>query len=292
MRDRNSEFLQWFHFRAAGSAGVPMVLKIGDLNNSAYPAGWPGYRAAVSEDRDYWGRAETSFDKDEDGGTLTIRHTPASGLAWFAYFAPYSWERHQDLVAQAALGPGVSYRSLGRTLDGRPIDCLEMGEGATQVWLFARQHPGESMAEWWMEGALDKLTDPADPIARLLRRECTLHVVPNCNPDGSVRGASADQCHRRKPQPRVARADCGTLARSACHPQCDGCDRRRFRDGRARRRGDRSQFPRRLRRHSLVERGAGRAIYALSHDPGAAHARFPDRPRATRPPAPAKPISR
>ena len=187
-RDRNSEFFQWFHFRAAGCAGEPMVLKIGDLNNSAYPAGWPDYRAALSEDREYWQRAETSFDKDEDGGTLTIRHTSASGLAWFAYFAPYSWERHQQLVAEAALRPGVAYRCLGRTLDGRPIDCLEMGEGATQVWLFARQHPGESMAEWWMEGALDKLTDPADPIARSLRRDCRLHLVPNCNPDGSVRG--------------------------------------------------------------------------------------------------------
>src|SRR5690606_24266191 len=27
-----------------------------------------------------------------------------------------------------------------------------------------------------------------DPVARILRRECRLHIVPNCNPDGSVRG--------------------------------------------------------------------------------------------------------
>jgi murein tripeptide amidase MpaA len=63
-----------------------------------------------------------------------------------------------------------------------------MGEGETQVWLYARQHPGESMAEWWMEGALECLTDPADPVARRLRQLCSLHVVPNCNPDGSRRG--------------------------------------------------------------------------------------------------------
>jgi murein tripeptide amidase MpaA len=56
------------------------------------------------------------------------------------------------------------------------------------VWLYARQHPGETMAEWWMEGALDKLTDEDDPVARVLRRECTFHVVPNMNPDGSRRG--------------------------------------------------------------------------------------------------------
>jgi murein tripeptide amidase MpaA len=187
-RDNQSEFYQWFHFRVAGAEGRELELKIGDLNGSAYPDGWPGYRAAVSEDRSWWGRAETTFDKHEDGGTLTIRHAPAGDLAWFAYFAPYSLERHHDLVSEAAASEGVAYRRLGLSLDGRPIDCLELGEGDIPVWLYARQHPGESMAEWWMEGALEVLCDPADPVARVLRRKCRLHVVPNANPDGSYRG--------------------------------------------------------------------------------------------------------
>ena len=187
-KDHQSDFYQWFHFRVTGAAGRELVLRIGDLNASAYPAGWTDYDACVSEDREYWGRAPSSFDKSEDGGTLTVRYTPASDVAWFAYFAPYSMERHHHLVAEAAASEGVAYRCLGLTLDGQPIDCLEMGEGERQVWLYARQHPGESMAEWWMEGALEVLTDPADPVARVLRDKCRLHVVPNCNPDGSRRG--------------------------------------------------------------------------------------------------------
>ena len=187
-KDHQSDFYQWFHFRVTGAAGRELVLRIGDLNASAYPAGWTDYDACVSEDREYWGRAPSSFDKSEDGGTLTIRYTPASDIAWFAYFAPYSMERHHDLVAETATSEGVSYRCLGLTLDGQPLDCLEMGEGETQVWLYARQHPGESMAEWWMEGALEALCDPADPVARVLRQKCRLHIVPNCNPDGSTRG--------------------------------------------------------------------------------------------------------
>ena len=87
-KDNQSDFYQWFHFRVAGAAGRELELKIGDLNGSAYPDGWIDYRACVSEDRGFWGRAETSFDKDEDGGTLTIRYAPAGDLAWFAYFAP------------------------------------------------------------------------------------------------------------------------------------------------------------------------------------------------------------
>lgn len=187
-KDRESEFAQWFHFRVAGAMGRELELKITGLNTSAYPGGWPDYDACVSEDRDFWGRAPSTFDPSEEDGTLTIRYTPASDIAWFAYFAPYSMERHHDLVAEAASAEGVSHRTLGYSLEGQPIDCLQLGDGDKTVWLYARQHPGETQAEWWMEGALECLTDPTDPVARKLREACTFHIVPNCNPDGSRRG--------------------------------------------------------------------------------------------------------
>ena len=187
-KDHMSEFAQWYHFRVTGAAGEAVTLKITGLNNSAYPGGWPGYDSCVSEDREYWARAASTFDKDEEGGTLTIRYTPASNTAWFAYFAPYSMERHHDLVAEAAACEGVELVRLATTLDGQPLDMLEMGEGSVQVWLYARQHPGETQAEWWMEGALECLTDPSDPVGRSLCKLCRLHIVPNCNPDGSRRG--------------------------------------------------------------------------------------------------------
>jgi murein tripeptide amidase MpaA len=44
------------------------------------------------------------------------------------------------------------------------------------------------MAEWFVEGMLDALLDPADPLARALLKRTTFYVVPNMNPDGSVRG--------------------------------------------------------------------------------------------------------
>ncbi len=188
-RDKDSDFAQWFYFRVSSTPGEAITLKITGLEEgSAYPDGWPGYRACVSEDRDYWGRTETGYDKAEEGGTLTIRYASVSGLSWFAYFAPYSMERHHDLVSEVASIEGVAHRVLGHSLEGQAIDCLSMGSGNVQVWLYARQHPGESMAEWWMEGALDMLTDRSDPHARQLLEKCRIHVVPNCNPDGSCRG--------------------------------------------------------------------------------------------------------
>src|SRR5438270_1079650 len=184
-KDHMSDFYQWFYFRIAGAAGREVTLRITNCAGSAYPNGWPDYKGVMSLDREQWLRiSETSFSE----GVLTMKLTPPQDVVWIAYFAPYSMERHHDLVTQTAALPGVGYRSLGKSLDGQDLDCLTIGEGALNVWLYARQHPGETMAEWWMEGALEKLTDEDDPIARVLRKECTFHVVPNMNPDGSRRG--------------------------------------------------------------------------------------------------------
>ena len=185
-KDKDSDFFQWFHFRVSCEIGDELELNITGLKDSAYPQGWPGYTACVSEDRDYWGRADSSY--DEASGTLSVSYTAASNLVWLAYFAPYGIERHHDLIAEAASAEGVTCKTLGYSLDGQPIDCLTMGRGEKQVWLYARQHPGESMAEWWMEGALEMLTDQADPHARLLLDKCSFHIIPNMNPDGSSRG--------------------------------------------------------------------------------------------------------
>lgn len=188
--DHDSDFYQWFHFRVTAAAGEEVTLRITDLGNSAYPDGWPGYEARCSDVRGahWWTADSTTYDPKADGGTLTITQLMGGEPMWFAYFAPYSIERHHDLVAGIAADPDVDYRILGTSIDGQPIDCLEMGEGDKQVWLYARQHPGESMAEWWMEGALEMLTDPESPHARLLLQKCRFHIVPNVNPDGSKRG--------------------------------------------------------------------------------------------------------
>ena len=182
-KDKDSDFYQWFHFRVAGAKGRAVTLRITNCAESAYPLGWPGFSARFSDDRHDWRQTETSY----ADGVLTIRHTPAQDVTWFAYHAPYSMERHHDLVARIAATPSVTARELGTTLDGQAIDCLTMGTGAKPVWLYARQHPGESMAEWWMEGALDLLVS-GDPVAVKLRAAATLHIVPNMNPDGSRRG--------------------------------------------------------------------------------------------------------
>ncbi len=183
--DHGSDFYQWFHFRVAGARGRTLNFRILNCAGSAYPFGWPGYKTRVSTDREAWRMAPDTSYAD---GVLSWTYAFDSDLAWFAYFQPYSMERHDALIARAALAPGVRHRQLGVSLDGRAIDCLTIGDGPKQVWLYARQHPGEPMAEWWMEGAVDALIDTDNATIAALRDKATLHLVPNMNPDGSFRG--------------------------------------------------------------------------------------------------------
>ncbi len=57
-----------------------------------------------------------------------------------------------------------------------------------RVWLIARQHPGETMAEWLAEGFCARLLDVDDPVVREARARATFYVVPNMNPDGGFLG--------------------------------------------------------------------------------------------------------
>jgi hypothetical protein len=85
LRDHESDFYQWFHFR------VP----------SAY-----------------------------DGESLSWSITPELDSIYFAYFVPYSVERHLDLIADCSTSPLVKSHVLGHTLDGQDLDMLEIGDGA------------------------------------------------------------------------------------------------------------------------------------------------------------------
>ena len=185
-KDSGSEFFQWFSFRLTGARGQDCVLKIMNAGQASYTKGWEGYQAVASADRVTWCRVPTTY----ENGVLTIRHAPETDAVHYAYFAPYSLERHADLVARCQTA-GASLTVPGTTALGRPIEVLRFGEpteAKPSLWVIARQHPGETMAEWFMEGFLDRLGDPEDGAATALLRSAVIHAVPNMNPDGSALG--------------------------------------------------------------------------------------------------------
>lgn len=185
--DHQSDFFQWFHFKVHGRAHEEYRLVIENASESAYVEGWNDYQAVASYDRDDWFRVPTSY----ENGQLVINHVHEHEVIYYAYFAPYSYERHQDLIHRCQMLPLCSLTHLGNTIDSRDMTMLTINRGDSTkrpVWVIARQHPGESMAEWLIEGLLMRLLDDTDPVAQELLKHVTFHIVPNMNPDGSVRG--------------------------------------------------------------------------------------------------------
>lgn len=186
-KDNGSDFYQWFHFKLHNNERCEHVMHITNAGGAAYVEGWDDYQAVASYDREHWFRVPTTY----DGKTLSITFTPEHDSVYFAYFCPYSYERHQDLIHNAQLHIDCQLQVLGQTLDGRDMSLLkvgEEGEGKKVVWLTARQHPGETMAEWYIEGLLDRLLDDDDGVGRALLNKAVFYIVPNMNPDGSYRG--------------------------------------------------------------------------------------------------------
>lgn len=189
--DVGEEFFQWFNFRLSGEIGEQYVLNIVNAGAASYLEGWENYQAVASYDREYWFRLPTSY-KD---GKLTIVAELECDTIQIAYFAPYSYERHQDLLAAVQTHPLVSVEHLGETLDKRDLTLVKIADGDSSsdkskrnIWITARQHPGETMAEWLVEGLLYSLLDSDNATAKLLLEKANFYIVPNMNPDGSVRG--------------------------------------------------------------------------------------------------------
>ena len=190
--DFNSSFYQWFFFRLSGVRRQSCRLRILNARGAAYPEGFSNYRICYSYDRQHWHRHDTEYIGDE----LVVAFHSRHDAVYFAYFAPYPMERHHDLVARAQTADHCKLNVLGSTLDGQDLDQLSFslaeqethGRPKKQCWIIARQHPGETMAEWWMEGCVNRLTDIASELTRALLEHCDIHLIPNMNPDGSRRG--------------------------------------------------------------------------------------------------------
>ena len=186
--DTRSAHFQWFHFKASGlHVHQEHWFRLVNASQSTYSKGWPGYQAVASYDHVNWFRIPTSFEGDSLRFCLEAEQTHA----WFASFEPYSRGRHDWLIEQALSKAGTELLATGKSVEGRDIQLLRKGtgaEGQRKIWIIAQQHPGEHMAEWFMEGVIERLERQDDPVLNKLLASADLYLVPNMNPDGAFHG--------------------------------------------------------------------------------------------------------
>jgi murein tripeptide amidase MpaA len=182
----DTQHFQSFCFRSLCSSDDRKKVKyvIENAGETSYAKAWEEstvFYSPTLNDPDNWMRLLDTEFKD---GKLTWT---CEGSGYFSYFPPYSYNRHLDLIAKC--GDNVS--SLGKSLDGRELECVTLGTGDKKCWIIHRQHPGESMAEYFAEGLLERLmgvNGSVDGLVARLLQQYTFHIVPNMCPDGSVRG--------------------------------------------------------------------------------------------------------
>ncbi len=186
-KDHKSDHFQWFYFRAVNVRERQLKINLMNAKDAAYPEAWEGYHAVASYDTKEWFRVPTFY----DGEKLTIEHEPNSNAIYYAYFQPYFYSQHQHLVGRAQQSPVSNVQVIGQTAQGKDIDLITFGSpcmSKKKLWVVGRQHPGESMASFFMEGLIDRLLDQDDVKVKEVLQKATFCLVPYINPDGGMLG--------------------------------------------------------------------------------------------------------
>ena len=213
----NIAHMQYFAFRVTlgglleedGRQEQKVNYVIANAEDVSYPDAWSGTTVFYStdvEDVDSWKRNLTTHYGD---GKLSWQHTHSQKdyAMYFAYFPPYSYARHLKLISQCAKYAQVG--TLGQSLEGREMEYITIGTGRMVCWIIHRQHPGETMAEHYAEGLLERLlgmpdglsdnnssssttnafdSRSNDAVVQAALEKYTFYIVPCMCPDGAVRG--------------------------------------------------------------------------------------------------------
>jgi hypothetical protein len=171
-----NKYKYWYYFKVDNleiNKTLTIILK--NINN--IEGDWKGFKAPYSYNNEDWFRIEnTSIDLINKTITWTIK--PKKRVIWFAYYPPYPFKRSETIAKK--------YKSsvLGN-VNNKPIYYIKKGTGNKHVWILARQHPGETIGSWMLEGFLKKLFKRKN---KFLFQHFTFHIIINANPLGTING--------------------------------------------------------------------------------------------------------
>lgn len=177
----------WF-FQLQGKPGADLTLALGPFDNV-----WNGKLgspvsdetiAFVSNDGKDW---QPIRGKLLEGNLLQLQVHMEQESLYVARLQPYRLSELESLKSEIAGNPRVEITEIGRTVDGRPLKIIRVGnpDAPHHVFLRARSHPWEPGGNWVIEGLIRRLLRPDSD--RLLKRYC-LWTMPIANKDGVARG--------------------------------------------------------------------------------------------------------
>ncbi|MDE7070310.1 MAG: hypothetical protein K2O63_07385 [Alistipes sp.] len=173
---------RWFHFRLQGVKDKLLLLRIPN----------------TELERPFCSHDGIDYRRMDSGALLrpqTLLTAAGHDTLYFAYFLPYTHERHEAKAEQWSRSPFVGRREIGRSGKGMPLTMLVVtdpevpDDGKRRIWLHSRVHTSEAPAAWHLEAMIEELL--ADrPFSRQLLRNAIFYIVPETNPDGVIGGYS------------------------------------------------------------------------------------------------------
>ena len=129
--------------------------------------------------------------------SFTFNHD--NDTVYFAHCFPYTYTNLGTFLNKMCSDPNrnkyILRRTLCHTLANNLCEYLhvtspgspEDAERKHGIVITARQHPGESLSSYIMEGFIEFITSE-DTEAKFLRKHCVFKIVPMLNPDGVIHG--------------------------------------------------------------------------------------------------------
>lgn len=92
----------------------------------------------------------------------------------------------QPLIDAVGARPGFEVRTVGRSIEGRPLRLISIGQGDTDVFLWSQMHGNEPTATQAIFDILNFLASPdLGAEKQAILQSVRLHFLPMLNPDGA-----------------------------------------------------------------------------------------------------------
>ena len=179
-----------FHFQLQARTGSSLTLEFKNLDNV-----WNGRHGSVANELKSAVISENGRDWQsvpleglpDDRVRLTVR-MPGPSL-YVARVEPYRLSDLDHWLASIRTNPLVEITPIGKTVEGRELEILRVGNPRApyRAFLRARAHPWESGGNWVVQGLVNRLLQGDEPARQYLERYC-LYIMPMANKDGVARG--------------------------------------------------------------------------------------------------------
>ena len=181
-----------FHFRIQAAKGRQVVLELRNLDNV-----WNGKLGSVAEEikqvvvsQDGRNWVPVATESPAEGRVCVRLEMPGESL-FVARAEPYRVSDLERFLGGIASSPLVRIGTIGRTVQGRELEIIRVGDDGApnHVFIRARAHPWEPVGNWVIEGLVHRLLR-GDAEARRFLALYNVCILPMANKDGVERGGT------------------------------------------------------------------------------------------------------